>query len=295
MLCSICMSSKNYILNLRKGMLQFSHFCIENQHDAINACAEWIESQKNITNIEWVTEWKSFYESLLLLQPELNLADTKISQGGITTLEMCYQSRSCRIYFGIKDKPKWQFSWDNHPMFELELYDNIILADFLHHWLILGDLPSKLQQTFPNLNIGKMALFWEQKDYEKALKVESWNRVEESFNYTKNNEYFPNMIPLLFVLRARNYDEILWASSQSHTKTLILSNLDTYDKNIKEDEFSYLFFCSFRDREFRLEVYDTWESWSDASKAISIFDKIQYNNEIDALVNDFIDNYNLRR
>lgn len=284
LLCNIYMSFKNYILNLRKGTLQFSHFCIENQQDAINVCAEWIENQKNITNIEWVTKWESIYESLILLQPELNLADTKISQGGITTLEMCYQLRSCRIYFGIKDKPKWQFSWDNHIMFELAIEENSILANFLHHWLILGTLPSKLQQVFPNLNIKKMALFWEQKEYEKALKVGSWNSVEKFHESLEANLYFPKLLPLLRALRSHNYDEILFAGKQSHSATLILSPI----ADIHSDGIKRLFFVSDRDKGFNLEIYDSWENWSKFENALAVFETPEYNDTIRFLVEEFI-------
>lgn len=131
-------------------------------------------------------------KELELLQSELNnncdelrkIESNKINIiadfGNESHIELKDKDRACRIYpFYFSEIPIYEFEWDDCPIFKISSDDLKRQVKIIKSWILERSMPSKMQDQFPEIELGELAKYYEKGEGIKGEFIESWNETEE--------------------------------------------------------------------------------------------------------------------
>ncbi|WP_435261861.1 hypothetical protein [Tenacibaculum sp. nBUS_03] len=152
-------------------------------------------------------------------------------------IELKDKDRGCRIYpYHFSSKiPKYEFEWDDCPLFKMSSNDIKRLVEIIKSWVLNKTLPSKIQTQFPQIKLNKLAEYYEKGEGIKGEFLESWDVLENSCIQGLSIEYYEQAkdeLKLVQEMRKFKLDESLRIGSQ--LSVLILSRAKR--QGIDEDE-----------------------------------------------------------
>ena len=132
-------------------------------------------------------------KELELLQSELNtncdellkIDSNKINIipdfGNESHIEIKHKDRGCRIYpYYFSEIPIYEFEWDDCPLFKISSNDVKRQVEIIKSWVLKRTIPSEIQTQFPEIELNKMAKYYEKGEGVKGEFIESWNETEET-------------------------------------------------------------------------------------------------------------------
>ena len=132
-------------------------------------------------------------KELELLQSELNnncdelrkIESNKINIiadfGNESHIELKDKDRGCRIYpFYFSEIPIYEFEWDGCPIFKISSDDLKRQVKIIQSWVLERTMPSKMQDQFPEIELGELAKYYEKGEGIKGEFIQSWNLTEET-------------------------------------------------------------------------------------------------------------------
>ncbi|WP_025665514.1 hypothetical protein [Aquimarina megaterium] len=132
-------------------------------------------------------------KELELLQSELNnncdelrkIESNKINIiadfGNESHIELKDKDRGCRIYpFYFSEIPIYEFEWDGCPIFKISSDDLKRQVKIIKSWVLERTMPSKMQDQFPEIELGELAKYYEKGEGIKGEFIESWNLTQET-------------------------------------------------------------------------------------------------------------------
>lgn len=124
-------------------------------------------------------ELYAHYDLLRTVACEYVIPDPEIPFENESVWVLKDEDRSCTIYiFGQEAIPKYNFEWDECSLFEISSDDTTRLGDLILHWVYHKLPPSKMKIQFPEIELGKLAAYYENGEGVKGEYIESWNDIE---------------------------------------------------------------------------------------------------------------------
>lgn len=141
-------------------------------------------------------------------------------------IELKDKDRGCRIYpyHFSSEIPKYEFEWDDCPLFKISSTDIKKQAEMIKSWVLSKTMPSEIQIQFPEIKLNKLAKYYEEGEGVKGEFIESWDVLENSCIQSLSNKYYEEIkdeLKLVKEMRNFNLDESLRIGSQ--LSVLILS------------------------------------------------------------------------
>ncbi|WP_442267393.1 hypothetical protein ACSIGC_06880 [Tenacibaculum sp. ZS6-P6] len=102
-------------------------------------------------------------------------------------IELKDKDRGCRIYpYHLSEIPKYEFEWDDCPLFKISSNDVKRQVEIIKSWILSRSMPSEIQIQFPEIELNKLAKYYENGNGIKGEFIESWNDTQEThFNPIK--------------------------------------------------------------------------------------------------------------
>ncbi len=93
------------------------------------------------------------------------------------------EERNCIIsLYGYEQNHKCVFEWDNCPIFEIFSTDVKRLGEIILNWVFEKSMPSTMKLSFPEIEFGILAEYYEKGEGIKGEFIESWNLIEEFYS-----------------------------------------------------------------------------------------------------------------
>lgn len=167
--------------------------------------------------------------------------DIKLNQNfaGNFSLELKAKDRLCKVYHWGEEKiPTYDFYWDNCTLFSCTKNDSESML-LMKLWLYDYYMPSQLEQSFPWLDSGELAKYYEEGRGIEGEFILSWNQVEEFYN--RRLSFVPNpddILKMISQLREKGYDKTLRAGHSM--PTLIVSRARRHGYMTQHIAFDFL-------------------------------------------------------
>ncbi len=145
-----------------------------------------------------------------LLKIDSNKINIVADFGNESHIELKNKDRGCRIYpYYFSEIPIYEFEWDGCPIFKISSNDVKRQVEIIKSWILKRTIPSKIQIQFPEIELNKLAKYYEKGVGIKGEFIESWNETEEThFNpieYPSDKE----AIKLIKEMRAKGLNNSL--------------------------------------------------------------------------------------
>lgn len=131
-----------------------------------------------------------------------------------------YRDRSCKLsYYGKNVFADAIFHWDKCELFRLQVGDTAVFTAVLNHWLCEYAMPSHMRATYPWINIGELADYYEAGRPIEGEFLMSWNSIERFYD----EKDFPpkeQVLELIAEMRKRGYDRTLRAGQSMYSFVL---------------------------------------------------------------------------
>lgn len=202
--------------------------------DTINAVDDWLEGKPLpllYHRFPFVDQRRRALDSLrhdlLKLMPELAESTSNElewhGRPGRSYLWFRNADRSCQIYFyERKEFPDAFFYWDECQLFKFLANNQEDLASVLKRWVCDRAMPSMIRTEFPEIDIGKLADYYESGNPIEGECICSWDRIEEMFGSIPPSRSAggPRVCGLIARMRQEGYDRSIRAD-QSHHRLLL--------------------------------------------------------------------------
>jgi hypothetical protein len=167
----------------------------------LDAVEEWLNGAPPSLLYErfpFVDKWK---RALLRVRDEVTERAPALGAEGVSELqnpqsEFCvlwfrHGECSCKIsFYGKNRSPDAVFHWDGCKLFGFRASDSSRLAAVLERWICDHAMPSQMRLEFPWLEIGELADYYEQGNPLLGEFLQSWDFIEEHYNYPASHETF---------------------------------------------------------------------------------------------------------
>lgn len=254
-----------------------------NQGQTIEAARDWMQ-YKTVDELYAAFRFIDKEKRLLLqiqsdinnAQPALiNLHQNEVLKEQLSTFRLWlrHENRSCSIYcYGYESNPRYAFHWDDCLIFETSGADSKRLGVLIKKWVWDQEMPSTLKTAFPEIDFGRLAVYYEKGNGLEGAFMMSWDDIEDTYNtFSTLSDKKADILLLIRQMRAKGFDKTLRAGTSLFTLALSRSRKHGLHMQQARIHFSFTF------------IPTAMEIWTSAGVKIA-FDKIEYTDEIEQLL-----------
>lgn len=128
--------------------------------------------------------------------------------GNESHIELKHKDRSCKIYpYYFSEIPIYEFEWDGCPIFKITSNDIERQVAIIKSWVLERTIPSEIKIQFTEIELNKLAKYYEEGEGIKGEFIESWNETEERHFYLERYEEDKEAIRLIKEMRLEGLNE----------------------------------------------------------------------------------------
>ena len=227
-----CMGSSGYAVSFNSHNATEANGRTKSENQVVSATTAWLRNgnlQEMYRLFEFVDYQKRSLSKVMEIfkkqYPEcVQEININLNQNfaGNFHLELVTKDRFCKVYLWGEDiTPTYEFYWDDCKLFSF-IQKDIESLLLMKLWLYEYQMPTQLEQSFPWLDTGKLAKYYEEGRGVEGEFILSWDYVEEFYN--RRLSFIPNpddILRMISQLREKGYDKTLRAGHSM--PTLILS------------------------------------------------------------------------
>ena len=248
---------------------------------AMEAIKKWLQNkslEELYSEFNFIDERKRQLEKLRTdinrSNPKLlTISKNEVTKGNFLSYDLWFKNdnRSCRIYYyGYELNPRFVFYWDDCIILEISDSDVRKTGILINKWVFEKAMPSTLKETFPEIDFGKLAEYYEKGKGIEGEFILSWDNIE-AFYRELNLDKKPEILQLIKQMRENGFERTLRAGQSLYTLILSRSRRHGLRENQNSISFSFKFIKSAM--EVRTQKGERLE-----------FDKIEYNETINKLL-----------
>ncbi|KAF9658921.1 hypothetical protein ABHQ57_00495 [Tenacibaculum sp. ZH5_bin.1] len=141
---------------------------------------------------------------------ERNKINVVTDFGNESHIELKEKERGCKVYpFYFSEIPIYVFEWDDCPIFQTSNTDVKRQVEIIKSWVLKKTKPSEIQTQFPEIELNKLAKYYEKGEGVKGEFIESWNETEETFFNSIEYHIDKESIRLIKEMRVKGLNESL--------------------------------------------------------------------------------------
>jgi len=227
--CNIyCLGSSGYAVSFNENLTTEAQGRTKSEEQVISAVINWLQNH-DLNKIYKLFEFIDYDKRLLSKIADtftdkypdcVHQIDIKLNQnfGDSFDLELQAKDRLCKVYLWGDDKtPTYDFYWDGCLLFSCTKEDYDPLLSTIKLWLYDYHMPSQLEHSFPWLDTGKLAKYYEEGRGIEGEFILSWDHIEEFYRRLSNFAQKSDVLKLITQLREKGYDKTLRAGQSMHT------------------------------------------------------------------------------
>ena len=166
------------------------------------------------------------------LEPGLELeSEIEDRGGGYHILHFRKDDRECVIEAGADQFIHAAFVWDDRPLFASQFENSKPLSNLLKRWVADRAMPSEIRAEHPDIEIDKLADYYERGVPLEGEFIRSWDAIEAFFR-EDGGDYFESARVFIRAMRDAGYDRVLRAGQSMSIMGLSRSQ----DQGLRDDQ-----------------------------------------------------------